>query len=342
MELNSEILKHAELLFASIGVSMALFFGVFLLVTYRKRPGANLFLAFFLIAFSLRIAKSLFFNYFPIHPSIRNAFLGLLLLAGPSVWFYISYSLRPRKLQKSVFLHFVPFAVMLLLSPVIPNDGSLISRVIYIGLQVHILAYAFYALLRLRKESWADKPFPLKNWLLFFNVVTIALAITHIGVFLGWIPYLSNAFLFSLAILFLAGKALKTPSVFSETRKKYANSSWSSEEIKTSIERLETYMKTKKPYLDPELSLGSLSEQMGMSPKKLSQVINQVQNENYSQYIARYRVEEAKLLLASEKHRHYKIAAIAYESGFNSISSFNSIFRKLTHTTAAAYRQSCK
>ncbi|WP_340063284.1 helix-turn-helix transcriptional regulator [Ascidiimonas aurantiaca] len=342
MEINTQILKHAELLFASIGVSMALFFGVFLLITHRKRPGANIFLAFFLIAFSLRIAKSLFFNYFPIHAALRNVFLGLLFVAGPSLWFYGYYSFRPRRLQRSVFLHFIPFVTMLLLSTVIPNDGSFISRVVYMILQVNILAYAFYTLFWLRKDSLTDKLSVLKNWLLFFNVVTIALALTHIGVFFGWIPYLSNAFLFSLAILFLAGKALKTPSIFSENRKKYANSSWSSEEIIASIERLETYMQTKKPYLDPELSLQSLSEQVAMSPKKLSQVINQVQNENYSQYIARYRVEEAKMLLASEKHRHYKIAAIAYESGFNSISSFNSIFRKLTHTTAAAYRQSCK
>jgi AraC-like DNA-binding protein len=85
--------------------------------------------------------------------------------------------------------------------------------------------------------------------------------------------------------------------------------------------------------------LTKLSIVIGISSKQLSQIINQIENINYSQYVAMYRIEEAKRLLILPEYKHYKISTVAYESGFNNISSFNAAFKKISNTTAIEYRK---
>ncbi len=53
-----------------------------------------------------------------------------------------------------------------------------------------------------------------------------------------------------------------------------------------------------KPYLDPELSLSSLSKRMGMTRNQLSQLINAGLGENFYDFVNKYRVEEVKRLMA--------------------------------------------
>jgi len=99
-------------------------------------------------------------------------------------------------------------------------------------------------------------------------------------------------------------------------------------------------MKNDKPYLDPTLSLAKLGDMLNLSSKEVSQMINQIKGINYSKYVNQYRINEAKTRLTSEKYAHYTIAAIAYDCGFNSISSFNAIFKKNEGLTAKTYRSS--
>ena len=82
-----------------------------------------------------------------------------------------------------------------------------------------------------------------------------------------------------------------------------------------------------------------LSKQLGLKSKDLSQVINQSTGENYSLFISKLRIEEAKRLLSLPEYKHYKIAAIAYDSGFNSLSSFNTSFAKLVGMSASEFRK---
>jgi AraC-like DNA-binding protein len=102
---------------------------------------------------------------------------------------------------------------------------------------------------------------------------------------------------------------------------------------------LETLMEDKKSYLNLDFTLAKLSQKVGVSSKKLSQVINQAGEINYSEYIIGLRISEVQRRLWSQEFKYYTIAAIAYDSGFNSISSFNTAFKKKAHQTAVEYRQ---
>ncbi|RMA58021.1 helix-turn-helix domain-containing protein [Ulvibacter antarcticus] len=345
MNLNPDILKHIELLVGSIGVILSLFFAIFLLSNRKQQPKANTFLALYLLAFSLRIGKSLFYNYFPIDPIIRNMFLGILLAIGPSVWFYVSLLKNPNKELrfKSYIWHYVPMFVVIGCCWFIPNDSGTISRIFYYSLIVHMAIYSSYSLFFLLKNKptlASSKEVKIHKWLLFFVITTLIMLLISILISTRIIPYyLGIAFLFSVVVICFSIWALKNPFLFKLETEKYSNSSLNKSEAEDHILKLNQLMNDEKLYLDPELKLSKLSKKIGVSSKLLSQAINQIENINYSQYITQYRVEEAKKRLASEAFENYKISAIAYDSGFNSLSSFNAAFKKHTSITAVQFRK---
>ena len=104
--------------------------------------------------------------------------------------------------------------------------------------------------------------------------------------------------------------------------------------------RLLRVMQTDRPYLDPRLSLSALAAQMDVSPNILSQVINQRIGRNFSDFVNAYRVDEFKRNMASPRFAGFSILAVAFESGFNSKTSFNTAFKKLTGITPSQFARS--
>ncbi|HEX2946513.1 MAG TPA: helix-turn-helix domain-containing protein [Clostridia bacterium] len=98
------------------------------------------------------------------------------------------------------------------------------------------------------------------------------------------------------------------------------------------------YVEKNKPYLDPDLDLRQLSELSGIPSHMISMLLNIHLNRNFYTFINTYRVDEAKKLLSSEGSREMNILTIAYDSGFNSKSTFNMVFRKLEGMTPSEYR----
>ena len=92
-------------------------------------------------------------------------------------------------------------------------------------------------------------------------------------------------------------------------------------------------------YLDPQLSLEKLSEQLQISTGKLSTFVNTFSGNNFSDYINSLRVEEAKKCLRNPDFESYTIVAIGLECGFNSKSTFYFSFKKFTGQTPTAFRK---
>jgi AraC-like DNA-binding protein len=114
----------------------------------------------------------------------------------------------------------------------------------------------------------------------------------------------------------------------------YSNSNgYSVEKMEKDKLVLLNIMDNDRPYLDPSLSLDKLAHQTEMNPKYLSLILNNTLNKNFYEFINEYRIEEVKELLIDPELKHLTIAGIANEAGFNSKSSFNSIFKKQTNIT---------
>jgi len=101
--------------------------------------------------------------------------------------------------------------------------------------------------------------------------------------------------------------------------------------------RLLEYMRNEQPYLNPGLTLRGLASQVDIHPNKLSWLINQELNKNYNEFINHYRVEHFKNLATDPGNAHISLIGLAYESGFNSKTVFNTYFKKETGMTPSEY-----
>ncbi len=106
---------------------------------------------------------------------------------------------------------------------------------------------------------------------------------------------------------------------------------------KDDVERkLDQIMRQKQPFLNSNLRVSALGRMLDLTGPQLSEFINQRYEENFNVYINKFRIEAAKQILIQQPD--LDITNIAYNSGFNSISSFNAAFKKNTGTTPGQYR----
>ena len=103
--------------------------------------------------------------------------------------------------------------------------------------------------------------------------------------------------------------------------------------------KINTYILEQKKYLDPYMSLESLSEELNMSSGHLSSLINKYSNMHFSDYINDYRVKQVKKIIIDETYAHYTIVAIGLESGFNSKSTFYAAFKKFTNLSPIQFKK---
>ena len=86
---------------------------------------------------------------------------------------------------------------------------------------------------------------------------------------------------------------------------------------------------------DEELSLTKVAKFVNISPNHLSEKFKEVTGVNFVDYIARTRTEKACDLL---QDRELRISEIAFAVGFQSLSQFNRVFKRLTGKSPSAYR----
>lgn len=104
-------------------------------------------------------------------------------------------------------------------------------------------------------------------------------------------------------------------------------------------QKLTLIMEGEKPYLDGDLNLHKLSGLIQISPHQLSYLLNNGYNENFFHFVNKYRVNHAKKMLADSSYKKLSMLGIAFESGFNSKTAFNTIFKKMTGMTPSEFRK---
>lgn len=124
-----------------------------------------------------------------------------------------------------------------------------------------------------------------------------------------------------------------------QPKTRYRNSTMTEADKQRLVGQVTRIMADKKPYLNKDLTLSMLAEQLRLSPTQLSQVLNEGFGESFYTFINRHRVEESKRLLVDPAFAHYSILGIAYEAGFNAKSTFNKTFRELTGQIPSEYQK---
>ena len=111
----------------------------------------------------------------------------------------------------------------------------------------------------------------------------------------------------------------------------------SEEDLTTWKNKLLKVFDTEKPYLNPELTLSDLAEKLKTNTSILSQVINTGFDKNFNDFVNEYRVETFKQKMKTPQYQHYTMLAVAFDCGFNSKTTFNRAFKKLTNSMPSEF-----
>jgi AraC-like DNA-binding protein len=84
-----------------------------------------------------------------------------------------------------------------------------------------------------------------------------------------------------------------------------------------------------------EISLRRVAKAVNNSPNHLSEKFKQVTGINFVEYIARTRFENACDLL---RNPNLRISEIAFATGFQSLSQFNRVFKRISRKSPSQYR----
>ena len=117
---------------------------------------------------------------------------------------------------------------------------------------------------------------------------------------------------------------------------------FSDHEIKLYSDNLNRIMIEDKIYLNPLLTLSDLAFKANIKKADLTHLLNKGMGKNFFTYVNEFRTDEVIRKFKSKDYSHYTIIAIAYESGFNSKSTFNSLFKEYTNQTPSQYRNTFK
>jgi AraC-like DNA-binding protein len=252
------------------------------------------------------------------------------------------------------------------------TDPFLSFRLIYgLSFFVSITTYSTIAFILINRHqrnirnlvSYTSERITL-GWLL---VLSISFYLTYVAVFIFGVyvifakdptydPTLPSYFGLTFFAFAFSFYGYKQPGIFNEIltegkyhRKdhmlkedadpKYEKSGLKNKDAKTYLDQLLKYMEEKKPYLDVDLTIHDISDELDIPRHYLTQVINGMLGKNFYTFINEYRIGEVKKLLTDENHSKYTLTAIAYEAGFNSKSSFNSVFKTATGMTPSQFKE---
>lgn len=120
---------------------------------------------------------------------------------------------------------------------------------------------------------------------------------------------------------------------------KYQKSGLDEDHKNLILQKLEDVMISEKYFASNLASLAELSSKINETSHNVSQVINEKTGRNFFNWIASYRIDEAKNMLTGKDATRFKIEEIAEMVGYNSKASFNKSFKEITGQTPSQFRK---
>ena len=302
------------------------------------------------------------------------------LLHYPIFYLYVkSLVNKTTKSHFIELFHFAPYLIIFLLLSLFPDNRDFLSisnhpnRLIHFNLILNLVSGLTYMSLSLKllkkynkriKQAFSSIDKINLKWLahlIFSFCVVLLIGITYIILTKGFQLNFNlsiDAFVYgsiTFFVFFIGFYSIKKTAFFSyqnfgedvdattskqNNKNKYDKYGLKKKEIPKLKETLLQYMDEKKPYLDCNLTLAQLAEKLNVYKHYLTQILNDELNQNFFDFINSYRIEEVKNRLAEKNSGQYTLLGIAFDSGFNSKSSFNRIFKNHTGITPSQYKKS--
>jgi len=365
--LKRKSLENSTELISNLGrisFFLILLLAVFLLTVKSSSRKSNYLLAAMLLVMAFDFSGFFMWDYISNRPLLVNFKMASSLLQMPLFYFYVmSVCYSDLKFKIIHILHIVPFILFVFLFEV-AAFSDLIVKVYEVLGELQWLFYMsaiFITLKRHReiyRENYSRSDSKIFKWIFQFAILS---TVGHAFVFakswfsFSWEVY-GNQFnldiligLFVLIIItWFTLKALLAPELFTGIKsslrpirlelKDKNTVHQDSREFKEQLEQLQSHMEKEKPYLDFELSLEKLAQQLNMPEKELSLLINHHLGKHFFDFVNTYRIKQAKSILANPEFANMTILEVLYQVGFNSKSSFYTAFKKVVGKTPIQYR----
>jgi AraC-like DNA-binding protein len=338
------------------GIAQALLLNVVLWTTRRGYRPANRLLAALMLTIGLEITISQLSRgtYVLLFPHVIRLSHPLDFVLGPLLYLYVRVLTDRRQVRRRDVLHFVPaIACAVYLLPyyfqsaaykLADHNSPAYANWYYVRTGLAIVIGGCYVVAGLRlalKNRNADPQ------LRFVSIAFGATLVVAVGRYVidflfpaftpqtNWVlPIVGAGVLYGMTYI-----GLRDPAVTVQRGRKYETSSLTNERADRGLQSLMRALENDKVFLEPEITLNSLADRLGIPAPHLSQIINERLNQTFSDLINSHRVEEVKRRFADPACRHYSLLAIAEEVGFRSKSSFNTVFKKHTRMTPSDYRR---
>lgn len=195
----------------------------------------------------------------------------------------------------------------------------------------------------------------LRDFLYCFMLLSVAFAIISLITYGDRYPqfdYFIYYYLFVFLLIYIVSyKAYSQPQIVDfhdsntirEEKIKHKPKSFDSN-VKSfeQVELIKRFMINSKPYLIGELTASELAKMLSISRHELSQLLNNHLNQNFYDFINEHRISEFKTRIEMPENNHLTLLGVAFDSGFNSKTTFNTIFKKSTGLTPSQYKKSIK
>jgi AraC-like DNA-binding protein len=317
-------------------------------------------------------------EWYKLIPHLMGISYPFPFLYGPLFYFYAKFvSKQTDRFRRIDWLHFLPVMIVyVLVSPIYFYSGE--SKIEFLNNMMHSihqpifsvfegiipvqgLFYTFLTILVVKeydkniKNAFSNTDLISLNWLKYVTIGMIVIwSIVALSFALRAALQMNtgiNAMVqisISILIYFIGYKGLQQPEIFLNPSalsddtpsqpEKYRRSGLSDDIAEEIKQKLKTVMISEKLYLDNDLTLQKLADRMNISSHNLSEVINSKLNFSYYDFVNSHRVEEFKRRVGDPANDPYNLLSIAFDSGFKSKGTFNSIFKKFTGMTPSEYK----
>ena len=328
------------LILCCAGIIQSLFLAVYIFSAKNIQFEERLLLSALLLAITVRLIKSVGWYFFDINdPLFLNIGFAAQGFIGPVLVIYFA---RKSSLLKKTFHQLLilgPAIFILLSSPFLT-----LSNFWYIGGYHALLYYTVFSLGLSLYYLWIIYS-AQKIYFPWYRNLFIGVSIFCISYFTNYIfglnPYITGPVIYAVVIYLISFIIFSNQEIFTPLgdKKKYRNINLTPDQIAHHKERIERVMIDEKPYLQSDFNLTALSELTSIPKYLLSRFFSESMNKSFTDFTNSYRIEKAKELLTDPKFDNHKIAYIAYECGFHSLSSFNTAFRKNVDSSPSEFKK---
>lgn len=346
------------------GFLLAAFMGLFLFgVLISDRNKKNYPIGFLILSFSIILFQYVLYwtRYQQVYPYFTLLPPVCYFSTGPLLYLYF-LQLYKKRVRFNYALHFAPALLMLVSNVVMWLKYLQVTQIeipflsfirgSHWFISVHMIFYTLLIgwLVYQNRDATTEYTKVRLNW----SKVLLSLYSLFILSYISYYVLVNFSFfspewdymisiMMSISIYTIGYFIFKQPSVFNGEL--FANlflpiknkkESFETSMLNEFYENLTKHMDLKKPYIDNELRLVHLADQLGFSTHLLSKIINKKYGNNFNNFVNDYRLKEAEILLQQEEE--IIIKNIYFDVGFNNKNSFYKAFKQKNNCTPSQFR----